>query len=75
MHKKRETSIKFKNGEYRDSIKSIVDNIGMLCDAYLRVNLHCSENTSPILPPPWIQYTRDGQAKEPRGHNFKLHIN
>ena len=28
-----------KNGEYRDGIKSIGDKIGMVCDAYLRVNL------------------------------------
>ena len=27
----------FKNGEYRDGIKSIGDKVGMVCDAYLRI--------------------------------------
>ena len=30
---------KFKNGEYRDGMKTIGDMIGMMCGAYLRVNL------------------------------------
>ena len=39
--------IRFKNGEYMDSIE---DKIGMVCNAYLRVN-SCSDNTSPIFSP------------------------